>query len=612
VIGASYPYAYNPQEAANLLTAAGFSDTDANGWLNYPASWDGAPGADTTQYPLVVCVRTDPRDRLAAGQYLINQLEVTLAATAIGAGFKTTGTQWQRPRSVLTPMVMGNRDYQVYTGGWSLDRYPTHLFSLFNSQFWYPYGPNYVTGMDSGNLPNYPDVDAATAAVWYTESIATAQTASRAFTILHAQRCITIPLWSYSSYWAYRKTVAAVVNEDGYGLENDYFFLNAYRVGGGPIRVAVTNGPDRLNILYSQWYYEYVFLDRVYTHGLSVAPYNLAVDQPWVVQDWDVALYDDEGTPNTVVTYYIRKDVGIVAPVTGAFVRNFDAYDFEFTVWYNYAFPESWHYANFMDVRYTRITDLNGDGWNEFQVYFDSQSYWLFTAPTYPLLTKTELLDPLNAQTTEAWAQVGTATYTLANNVVSVVSCTLGGVPLVEGVDYRIDAGYTLSSHVGFTPLRDLTGALSITYWYADIPATGFYLAGLPWQSTMYTLGTHYPVSVTTDPPGIGATFVLNRNMYFFLDGRPTGPDQSPPILGEVDWQWYWVGITRPRSGYYRINIFDVVSATGAYCSRGDGTYNPRYFPGADIDPTDLCHVGIFDLVSITGQYGRTFGTPPA
>jgi hypothetical protein len=100
--------------------------------------------------------------------------------------------------------------------------------------------------------------------------------------------------------------------------------------------------------------------------------------------------------------------------------------------------------------------------------------------------------------------------------------------------------------------------------------------------------------------------------MYFFLDGRPTGPDQSPPILGEVDWQWYWVGITRPRSGYYRINIFDVVSATGAYCSRGDGTYNPRYFPGADIDPTDLCHVGIFDLVSITGQYGRTFGTPPA
>jgi hypothetical protein len=604
VIGTNYPYPYSPAAAASLLTAAGFADTDSNGWLNYPASWDGAPGADTTVYPLVVCVRSDHAHRLAAGQYLISQLEITLASTAIGAGFKTTGAAWQQPRAVLSPKVMGNRDYNVYTGGWSLGRYPTYLFSLYHSQFWYPYGASYNVGMNSSNLPNYPDVDAAVDDIWYTTSIATAQTAAKAFTVIHSQKCINVPLWSYSSYWAWRKGLVGVVNEDGYGIENAYTFMNAYRTDGGPVRIATISGPDRLNILHSQWYFEYAFLDRVYTGGMSVQPYDLAVDQPWVIQDWQTGTWDDDGTEKSMVTYYIRKDVGIVAPVTGTFVRNFNAHDFEFTVWYNYAFADSWQYASFMDVRYTKITDVNVDGWNEFQVFFDDYSYWFYSAPTYPLLTKYELIDPLCGQKTEPWAQVGTAAHLLENNTVQVVTCTLDvTTTLVEGVDYVIRAGYDLASHIEFFPLRDLTGAISITYWYADVPSTGFYLAGLPWQSTMYALGHHYPVSMTTDPPGIGDTIVLAKNTEFFL---------NLPLLGEMDWAWKWIGSVKPRSGNYKIEIFDVVRATGAYCTRGDVTFNPKFFPGADIDSSDLCHIGIFDLVSITGKYGKTFGTPAA
>ncbi|RLI40012.1 hypothetical protein DRO69_13495, partial [Candidatus Bathyarchaeota archaeon] len=94
----------------------------------------------------------------------------------------------------------------------------------------------------------------------------------------------------------------------------------------------------------------------------------------------------------------------------------------------------------------------------------------------------------------------------------------------------------------------------------------------------------------------------LNKNPYFFLE---------TPILGEIDWRWYWEGTTKPRSGYYRIDILDVVLCTGSYCMRGDGVYNPIYMPGADIDASDLCHVGILDLVSITGNYFTKFGSPP-
>jgi hypothetical protein len=106
---------------------------------------------------------------------------------------------------------------------------------------------------------------------------------------------------------------------------------------------------------------------------------------------------------------------------------------------------------------------------------------------------------------------------------------------------------------------------------------------------------------MTTDPPGIGDTIVLKKNPAFFL---PT------PLLGEIDWAWEWTGTT-PRKGRYAIRIYDVVYATAAYSVRGDGLYNTKWFPGADLDNSDLCHIGIFDVVSIVGKFGQTYGTPP-
>jgi ABC-type transport system substrate-binding protein len=601
VIGANYPYPYDPEKAADLLIAAGFSDTDHNGWLNYPADWDGAPGADTTQYPLVVCIRSDDVQRKAAGEYLVTQLEVTLASTKIGAGFKTTGLTWEQPRAILSPKVMGNLDYQVYTGGWSLGRYPTYIFSLFNTMFRYSYGSDYVTGFNKDGSVIYPDVDQASYDVWYTPSMEAAMNASKEFCWLHAKYCLNVPLWSATSYWAYRKGLVNVVNEDGYGLENAYTFLTAYRVGGGPIRFGTISGPSRLNILYSQWYFEYAFLDRVYTGMMNVAPYDLKTDQPWVCQDWETGTWVDpqDHLTKTVVTYYIRKDVGMVAPVTGdCYYRSWNAHDFEFTIWYNYAFTNSWQWGSFMDIKYTQIVDNY-----TMKVYFDDYSYWFYGAPTYPLLgPKEQLLGPLCATNVEEWDQVGTAPYMLTKNVVQVVSATLDGNPLVEGVDYILKAGYALFKHKEFYPLRDLTGHIVVTYWYAVTPGTGFYMHGVPWQTTMWSLGTDYPVSMTTDPPGIGDTIVLKKNPCFFIE---------IPLIGEIDWVWKWVGTTKPRSGYYKIELFDVVRASGAYCTRGDGLYNNKWFPGADIDAADLCHIGIYDLVTITGKYAKTFGTPP-
>jgi hypothetical protein len=612
----NYPFNYNPDAAAALLASCSFGDTDANGYLNYPNDpvvWGAAAGQDTTVFPLKICIRADHTHRREAGRLLYRQLEGDPAVPGdsvlalspawaangkIGGDFDTTDETWVQVRAVLSPIVMRDRNYHVYTGGWSFGRYPTYLFSLFHSMFWYPYGPNYVTDHA------HPYEDMILEKLYYAANIGDAQNASVWYTREHVLHCKNIPLWSYTSYVAWRKELAGIVNMKGVGTINDYTFLNAYRAVndvGDPVRFGSVSSWDRLNILYSQWYFEYALLDRVYTGLINVNPYDLAVDIPWVAQDWEVGTWLDGTTEKTAVTYYLRKDVGCVAPQTKNFSGFFDAYDYEFTVWYNYAFDDSWAWSNFMDIHHTEIVDCA-----TVKVYFDDVSMWFVSEPIYPLLGPNTVLS-------EQLCEVASATFTAPaigdeiqfgggattqDGVVEVINATADGSPITEDEDYYIRAGYDVYCHNVFVNEAVTPGdTVTIYYWRGRVNGSGGeYLGGnlgYTWEDNMFAYGTHYPVSISS------TSAALNKNPYFFMD---------TPLLGEVDWRWYYIGTTKPRKGNFKIDILDVVKCTGAYSSRGDGIFNPLYLPGADIDASDLCHIGILDLVTITGKYAQTFG----
>jgi len=88
---------------------------------------------------------------------------------------------------------------------------------------------------------------------------------------------------------------------------------------------------------------------------------------------------------------------------------------------------------------------------------------------------------------------------------------------------------------------------------------------------------------------------------------------ETPP-LGEVDFVWKWIDGPKPRSGYYKVDIYDIVMAIGEYGSDGTGipdsaTEHRRWFPGADFAPPGG-KINIYDIVSMVGQYGQTFGAP--
>jgi len=611
VIGDNYPYPYDPDMAAALLAELGFSDTDGNGYLNYPADWPGAEGLDTTAMPLKICIRSDHKHRWDAGKYLWMQLEGnpdvggdgTLAKAKwpdgyVGGDFDTTDVTWEKDRAVLSPIVMGDFNYHIYTGGWSVGRYPTYLFFLFHSMFSYPYGPNYVTNHE------HPLLDEYLAGIYYAPDMPTAMANCKKACGYMADYVTNIPMWSYTSYWAYRKEIAGVVNMDGYGLDNDLTFINAYRTDNpaAPLRMGVKSGPDRLNTLYSQWYFERAFLDRVTTGLISVNPYALEVDQPWVAQDWEPSTWEDNGVTKTKVTYWLRKDVGCAAPWTGDFAGFFNAHELEFQIWYNYAYDDSWMWDSFMDVHHTKIIDDY-----TIEVYFDDYSMWFTYAPTFigvgPKATQIDLLCEVATATFTAPAPGDEIQFT-TDQVVQVISATADGTPIHECTNFYIRAGYDVWCHNVFVNENVPEGASVTINYYKAIPggAGGFYLGGnlgLDWKDTMYSYGTHYPIAVE---PYVGGFCTLNKNPYFFME--------TPP-LGEVDWKWYWEGTEKPRSGHYKIDILDVVKATAAYCSRGDGIFDPRFLAGADLDASDLCHVGILDLVTITGKYAEKFAIPP-
>jgi hypothetical protein len=606
VIGANFPYEYNMTAAAEWLTAGGWNDTDLDGTLNYPADWPQKAGLNMD--PILCKIRNDHKPRQLLGEALVANLQTLKIACAVQ----------EASSSVLHDSVMKDKNYHFYTGGYSVGRQPTYWLSMFHSDYWSNVAEtgNYVTGMNADGLPNYPDFDTDIHNLYYAENMPMAIAASKKGCFDFMNHACNIPIWTSKSFWGYRKAVVGIVDESGYGLENTYTFLNCYKVDDpatsydetlDPLRFGTVNAPVALNQLYSTWYFDYALLDRIFPAGQQVEPYNLATDNPGICQDWEVSTWLDTTKFPTVektkVTYYIRKGVKIVAPVTGAPVRDFTARDLEFTIWYGYAFDDCWNFPGWVDVEKTKIIDNY-----TIEVDFDAKSMWLYGAPPYPLLPRLEwraaLCGPTSATFDSDGANCSTSTkYSFTtDDVVEIINVTDNGALLTQGVDYEILATgkpQDIRNIIHFLTNAP-TGTIVVNYYKPSMLAQGYFVGGLPFTQTWYgTGGPYYPITITPGA-GYGASLGANTNYWH----------ETPP-LGEIDWMWTWTGTTMPRSGYYQVFLYDAVKLLGAYCSRGDGAPQAAWFPGADLDATDLCHVGLFDAVTLLGKYGQKYGTPP-
>lgn len=590
VIGGNYPYPYNLARAVELLDIY-FTDTDLDGTRNYPLGWPGRESGPNLDPIIILKNRNE-----AAEEALVSNMQ------ALGIPVE------EETDPFIIHFALEYKAYHIYTGGWISGRLPTYLYVLFHSDNWYPDGPNYCTGMNASNEPNYPDLDNVLHDVYYAQDDGTFKEAVKKATGLLVDYCVNIPLYSPKHWMAYSKKLAGIVSMGGEGLENSYTFLNAYKVDDPatpedesqePIRMGTINAPQKLNILYSSWYYDYAVLDRIFEGLLSVNPYDLSANQPWIAQDWETSTwYNPESDGyDTKVTYWIRKDVFWHAPVTGEEVRQFTADDFEFTIWYINAFSDSWPQSDYSYIHHTNVVD-------DFtiEVYFCTRWFLPQYFPTGPLLPKDEYIPLLCGVGSTSFYSDGTnctesTEYAFTDDkVLQVISADINGTPMVEGIDYEIFANDYMHNVIHF--LKNLTtGTVTVNYYTPTVDPHGYYLGNLDWTQTFYTIGPYYPIDIE---PGVGGHAILNCNPGHFL---------GAPAIGEIDWAWTFTGTTKPRSGYFQVGLFDAVLLLKAYSSSGYYVPDPNWFPGADLDPTELGHIGLYDAVTLLTNYGEKFGT---
>lgn len=609
----NYPYEYNITRAEQLLDENGFNDTDSDGYRNYPVGWpqkEDGPDLD----PIVFYA-----DQMDLQRYSM--------ALALKDGLETVGipVDFEYSGPNMYTDVMLDQNYHIFSGAQIVNSYPVYLSILAIFVFLYAsfgqslsYGASWQclpfirdTLQNAGLSQLYKKLLQASSwedAIQYTKQIQS----------IYTEHCFEVPVCSVKGYFAYSKNIAGIVGEKGYGIDNPYTFLNAYRTDDpdAPIRVGLVQPPNLLNILYSDSIIDYQCLDKIYTGLISYNPYDTRTPQPWIAQDWEMGTWIDaeDNEEKTVVTYYLRDDVYWVQPGTGYPDGLFTAKDYEFTCYYVYAqLPYEPtvrmgcpHYDKFKDIHHIEIVnDI------EVRVYMNITSMWAYQLPTYPLLPKHVWLDePLAYQELKHFeidnddlpGELSLSDLVVSGSEDTNITVLLSNGTLAElqyGEDFTWKKG---AIYVNVDSIDEVEiDELWASYWKSG-NAMGYTPANLPWEEILEGCGSYFALSHVRN-----SYLICNSSRNFFLE--------TPP-LGEIDWRWIWdtpggvPGWENPGrdGGCFQIQVYDVVKATASYCHYGTDLFDPDYFPGADIDDYDLGHVGIYDIALITSKYGLTWG----
>ena len=417
----------NPDYDAGVLGSAQFIRT-------YPARHSKS-GQDLD--PLKYCIRTDDSRRLCAGDlHEANLRKMGIPLQVI-----------RGPSSQLYPIVMDNINYHLYTGGWSATRFPSvYMYSMFHTANFILSGHNYVTGNDSNNQPNYPLLDAALQEARFPADYAASQAAfRRAAGLAWCEYFVNIPMYSARSYWTWKCDLKGVVSGEGVGLENDDFFYNVYKVGGGPVVYGLITPPNELNIILSSWFYDYQVLNRIYeTGGINTPPYDLSIDQGGYLKSWTTSSWidPDDSVEKTKISRVWRSEcpgepgvpLRFTRPVSGAQGEVLNVTQHYANLMYVKQDPTAWYHDVCKDVKTVRMTsDYSMD------IYWNTAGYWnTYYGTTFIAPFRTLTMGPISTTTTETLTCDADGWFTTTEPAYWIISAEEDGTPLTVGVDLDI------------------------------------------------------------------------------------------------------------------------------------------------------------------------------
>ena len=242
----------------------------------------------------------------------------------------------------LTDSMMDYYQYDMYALGWSIGRFPNHLYDFFHSSMnRIPEGYN-IPGVNNATLDGYLDIIQTSSDI--NEIKAAAKDASDLLAVL----CVSIPTVTrplnlaagHEDATAFSDSVGGIINSPGFGADTGYTYTGLYWLGnvdpdtnpygiGGEMAGIIPSEPTNYHPAFASTTDEYLILDCMVEGLIGVDVYTHQ-DIPWLATKWNVTDWDCtfEGAPavgmNT--TFWLRDDVYFHDGV------KFDAYTCEYSL----------------------------------------------------------------------------------------------------------------------------------------------------------------------------------------------------------------------------------------------------------------------------------------
>jgi hypothetical protein len=609
-IGDNYPFKYSVANAIAELNAGGWNDTDdADTTLNYPEGWPGRPGRPNMD-PIEYWIYNDPPQRYEYAHHIAEELR------ALGIPV----TEHIAPFTLVNDQCFCAYKFHITSDGWSVGRFPTYQEFFFHSDYWIPgyCGSNCYTGAKIPENPWQEEIDAAVAAVRYATTPEESMLASK-----HAQYLLNrkwalgmIPILSGKGFYATRDLLGMVKFFGGAPF-NWASEMNMYRLSdpNAPVRMAITF-PSNVNTLYCMWAVGYTIMQRIWEGNLELNPIDPMYEMPQAALDWDVGTWS--GGSKSLVKWWWKPGIHYIEPGTGNELEAFTGASQVFGWWYVYQTPDAWWWSDFKDIHHIRISPTDP---NYMECYWDTLSCFSYLdapgstnlgiyPPAYKVYPIVE--DPDNPGTAGPAHKVFVEGVDITTpgdlplpfqakfapvevvSIVSNVSGTLTPSSTAGDNDYEIVKG-KIHIYKDCAPNEKLT----VTYW-ARGKASGTLVGDKSWNEVFIGAGMWY---MTSFDILTAVNYKANRHYHW-----------TTPPLGETDWYWWRIEGPKPRGGYMQINIYDVVVATGAYGTSGRYIPDLGYTPTADLAPSAdglPCKIDIYDVVTITANYGKKFWVLP-
>jgi peptide/nickel transport system substrate-binding protein len=274
-------YDFDPVAAGDILDSLGFVK-GADGLRVDPQT-------GTTMRSLTIIARTEHPHRIFAARELAKQF------TAIGIPYDLQ----EVPRSVASPLVFNEQNYDIYTAGWGGGPDVDWLYDLF-----------YSTSPPSQNFQLFKNdtVDAALRQLKYgktrDEALQGAQLAQKYL----SEQLPFIPLYAKAYLSPYNARVTNVVDLPWWsGVTNAMTFTVATdktQKYGSILNIGWTSDPQQPSPMYEiNWWWDTMLNGVIYDTPINLDPTTFA-ELPWLAKTWKVEDWTaPNGTPGLKITF---------------------------------------------------------------------------------------------------------------------------------------------------------------------------------------------------------------------------------------------------------------------------------------------------------------------